>query len=421
MKLFSITLLLTVGFCSTAEIPQRKSYDGYKVLDIIPQDQQTVDYLRQLMLNDDSLDFWTEPSYVGKLVQLMISPDRLSHITRQLENHDIRFTTFRENVQDVLEPMWREIDSRSGRRVFDIDDFNTFDDINLWMSTLAAVCRTGFTCEVVNLGNSFENRPINSFRLSKSGESDRRTIYLDSTIHAREWISTATSLKILDNLVRGTTAEALRMVDKYDWVVIPVINPDGYVYTWTSDRYWRKNRRPVGACFGTDLNRNFNVKWGTDGVSHSPCSITFCGPSPASEPEIQAVQAEMHRLSSSAKALITLHSKGQMWMFSWGTTVNHAGSVCERSDDHDDMMVVTDLAADATQRTYGTVWTRGNSCETIYATSGSTMDYGKAGAGIKYTFTLELRGEDWVIDKVYIPMSYLEVWNGVVALVDSMP
>ena len=27
-----------------------------------------------------------------------------------------------------------------------------------------------------------------------------------------------------------------------DWYVAPLINPDGYEYTHTNQRYWRKNR-----------------------------------------------------------------------------------------------------------------------------------------------------------------------------------
>ena len=36
-------------------------------------------------------------------------------------------------------------------------------------------------------------------------------------------------------------------------------------YTWTNDRLWRKNRRKDIICYGVDLNRNYNIKWG--GVS----------------------------------------------------------------------------------------------------------------------------------------------------------
>lgn len=38
---------------------------------------------------------------------------------------------------------------------------------------------------------------------------------------------------------------------------LPVVNPDGYEYTHTIDRLWRKNRKGSGTCSGVDLNRNF--------------------------------------------------------------------------------------------------------------------------------------------------------------------
>lgn len=43
-----------------------------------------------------------------------------------------------------------------------------------------------------------------------------------------------------------------------DFYVIPSPNPDGYDYTWESDRYWYKNRQIMGPnakCIGLDMNR----------------------------------------------------------------------------------------------------------------------------------------------------------------------
>ncbi|CAH2043874.1 unnamed protein product, partial [Iphiclides podalirius] len=43
-----------------------------------------------------------------------------------------------------------------------------------------------------------------------------------------------------------------------DWYLVPVVNPDGYAYTHTNDRLWRKNRARIGnSPVGVDLNRNF--------------------------------------------------------------------------------------------------------------------------------------------------------------------
>ena len=31
--------------------------------------------------------------------------------------------------------------------------------------------------------------------------------------------------------------------EKFEWHIIPLANPDGYQFSRTSDRMWRKNRR----------------------------------------------------------------------------------------------------------------------------------------------------------------------------------
>lgn len=63
------------------------------------------------------------------------------------------------------------------------------------------------------------------------------------------------------------------ILSKVDIVLIPVANPDGFVYTHTTDRNWNKNRRAVSSnCFGTDLNRNFQYHFTSSGdVSFKHC------------------------------------------------------------------------------------------------------------------------------------------------------
>ena len=75
-----------------------------------------------------------------------------------------------------------------------------------------------------------------------------------------------------------------------------------------------------------------------DGVSHSPCAETFCGPSAGSELETQAVSAELNRVGSTLKASVTVHSYGNMWMHPWGNTVNYAGVRCDFAADDAEMV-----------------------------------------------------------------------------------
>jgi len=141
------------------------------------------------------------------------------------------------------------------------------------------------------------------------GATSNPWIYFQCQIHAREWISGATCQWIIDELLRQYTAghQATRDIfARYNFAIVPVVNPDGFAFTWTNDRLWRKNRRTNSGstCRGVDLNRNYNDHWGQGGSSTNPCSDTYMGPSVASEPEVRGIQAYV-------KGLL---SKGPIWM-----------------------------------------------------------------------------------------------------------
>jgi len=55
----------------------------------------------------------------------------------------------------------------------------------------------------------------------------------------------------------GSDASIKSLVDKFDFYITPIVNPDGFVYSQTTDRLWRKNRQTVSgnSCVGRDINR----------------------------------------------------------------------------------------------------------------------------------------------------------------------
>lgn len=113
---------------------------------------------------------------------------------------------------------------------------------------------------------------------------------MPSGIHAREWISPASVTYILKELVENRAGNTWS--HNIEFHIVPVLNPDGYEYTHTDDRLWRKNRRnpELGECSGTDLNRNFDFHWGGQGTSTDPCEEIYTGTSAFSEPETLAVK-----------------------------------------------------------------------------------------------------------------------------------
>jgi hypothetical protein len=116
----------------------------------------------------------------------------------------------------------------------------------------------------------------------------------------------------------GIDAELTAIMDKVEFHIVPVQNPDGYEFAHTSNRMWRKNRRNnSGSSVGVDLNRNFDWQWG--GASNVGGSDSYQGTGPASESETVAMQDYMRGLNNSLTA-VDFHSYGQYLLRSWGWT-----------------------------------------------------------------------------------------------------
>ncbi len=159
-------------------------------------------------------------------------------------------------------------------------------------ATLEAWAAADTALHLDSIGRSIEGRPILAVKLGDAADSPARpNVLFMGTHHAREWVATEMAMKLLRWLA-DSLPPALR--GSRDIWVIPVENPDGYQYTFTTERLWRKNRRDNGdGTFGVDPNRNYPAFWGLDdaGSSGAPGSEVYRGAGPASEPETQAIVA----------------------------------------------------------------------------------------------------------------------------------
>ena len=87
---------------------------------------------------------------------------------------------------------------------------------------------------MVNAANSFEGRPIKYVKISSTNFEDesKPVIFIDGGIHAREWIAPPTVTWAIHKLVEDLTESDL--LDRFDWILLPVVNPDGYKFTFTN-------------------------------------------------------------------------------------------------------------------------------------------------------------------------------------------
>ena len=255
------------------------------------------------------------------------------------------------------------------------------------------------------LSFSHQNRTIPLLRIGATPSNAPKLILINSLQHAREWITVVAVTYALEYLLlNATSVPSVPKSDPFQGVqllFLPMLNPDGYVYSHIDDsgaRLWRKNLRPAprnipAQCRnsdnrGVDLNRN----WGTDfngrHASNVPCEDQYAGPRAFSEPETAAVSSLVQRLlkKGGLVAHLDVHSFGQVLLAPWAYK-SDAPDRWYELDVVGTAVVNAVIAAEGVRYTYF----RGNFEDTIYAASGTMTDW-MYSMGV-LSFTLELRPE----------------------------
>ncbi|XP_053316384.1 mast cell carboxypeptidase A-like [Spea bombifrons] len=361
-----------------------------KVFRVVPQTQEQA-VLIQKMDKNFKLDFW-HPDTVRHVTPQMtvdfhVNVNHSESVQLLLEQNTVKYEVLFHNLQEGIEA---QLDiqklQKSNKHRYDI--YNDWEKISDWTSKMASKYPT--LVKRLEIGKTFEGHPMYLLKVGKQKTVPKsKAIFMDCGIHAREWISPAFCQWFVKELIKGRSKDRIikRLVNRLDFYILPVFNVDGYVWSWTEDRMWRKNRspEPSGNCFGTDLNRNFNISWCEVGSEDDPCSDIYCGPSAESEKETKTIASFIQRHANTIKAYISIHSYSQMLLYPYAYTY-------ELPPNAKDLDSVATVAVSRLRSLYGTKYTYGPSASTIYPTSGSSDDWAYT-QGIKYSFTFELRDQ----------------------------
>ncbi|KAI1348321.1 hypothetical protein F5Y01DRAFT_328592 [Xylaria sp. FL0043] len=246
--------------------------------------------------------------------------------------------------------------------------------------------------ELITAGTSFEGRTIQGIHLwGSGGKGSKPAIYYHGNVHAREWITSMTveyiTYQLINNYSNDTAVKAA--LDNYDFYILPIVNPDGFVYTQTTNRMWRKNRqtRSGTTAVGTDINRNWPYQWEGTGSSTSPGSGNYRGQAPGDTPENTGIRGYGDKLGAGKgiKLYIDWHSYGQYILTPYGYSCS---AEAPNQSDQDSLARSTGTAI---ANVHGTRFTTGPVCSTLYVANGGSNDYFTDVTPAELAWAIELR------------------------------
>ena len=255
-----------------------------------------------------------------KRVELVTNPNQLAKIKARGVNPEIVI----EDMESYYSK--RMASSYKSGKANDFGPFYTYSEANAILDSLHNQYPNIITARD-SIGKTWNNNTIWAVKISSnSGQPQfKPEVYYDALHHAREPVGVNVVIEFIRYLCQnyGTDSTITDLVNNLQIWVVPIINPDGYLYN--EQKYpqgggmWRKNRRNNGGkCYGVDLNRNYGYEWGCDDVGSSPDSSNdaYRGPSAFSEPETQAIRdfCNKHRFVTG----LSYHSYAGLLLFPWG-------------------------------------------------------------------------------------------------------
>ncbi|XP_055531488.1 carboxypeptidase B-like isoform X1 [Wyeomyia smithii] len=370
------------------------SHAGYKLYHVRPETRAQL----ELIGAQQELDFWSQPR-LSRWSSVMVSPNeedsflaflRLHNITYELLNHDVQSLIRKERVEQQ-QKLRRKRDTNGRHKSVQFDHFWELEEIYEYLDYLAKLYPD--KVRVKNYGTTYEGRPIKVITVSNKGEvkQNRPIVLIDGGIHAREWAGHMSVVYLIHQLVESSSANT-NLLNNTDWVIMPVANPDGYVYTHRTNRLWRKNRAPANTlCQGVDLNRNFPFRWSFNG---GECSNGYAGSTPASELETRALMLLMASYATATKVYLAVHSCGDYILYPYGYDYVLAANAAELQE-------LGEKAARAVEAIGGPKYGVGSASFLVYPANGSD-DFMYGSVGVNFSFTLELScgafGDGFIID-----------------------
>ncbi|KAF6823164.1 zinc carboxypeptidase [Colletotrichum musicola] len=365
---------------------KRVTYEGTKVFRVSVGDE--VDRVNDVV-SKLSLSTWKGAPRAGALADIVVPAAEVDAFQAEIAGMNV--TTMHEDLQASIddESSFQLYAAGSANATW-FNSYHAYADHLQFLNDLVASFPNN--AEIVTSGKSLQGNTITGVHIHGTTKGTKPAVVFHGTVHAREWISTMTNEYIAWTLLSqyATSSEVKSFVDKYDFYIFPVVNVDGFIYTQTTNRLWRKNRQttPGSSCLGHDINRNWPYQWSvTGGASTDPCAEDFKGVSQGDAPETKALSDFLAKTKAAQglKLFIDFHAYSQLFMTPYGYSCSAVNAK------NTELQSLARGAVAAIRAVHGTSYKYGPICTTIYKATGSSVDYVSDVVKADYTFTQELR------------------------------
>jgi len=387
------------------------------VLRIYPKDADQINLLNSWVEQRNSeLDVWKEARSPNSTYDIHVPASKLNSVKSMLNEFHIKFNVMINDVEKLVDDERMSNQNNAFTVGYDYNKYNKYTAIRKELGNL--VRNYPSKAKLFTLGKSYENREMVGIKIS-NGYWNKPIIWIDGGIHAREWISPATVMYFIKELLTSDSNEVYYALKKYEFHILPVFNVDGYEYTHTGTkkaRTWRKTMSSGIFCTGVDPNRNWDWDFGGVGTSSWACSDTYPGKKAFSEIEVKNVANYLTSIKNKLKSFWTIHAYSQLVLTPWGNKK-------EKPDDYDEIKRVGDIFRRKVYYPYRTIYRVGSPANILYPASGGSIDWTYGHLGVKYSYGLELRDKGrygFILPASQIKESVIETSAAILAAVEAM-